>query len=29
MQGDARGRFLPQSRLTRAQIATILVRMAG
>ena len=29
VQGDARGRFLPQSRLTRAQIATILVRMAG
>ena len=24
-----RGRFLPQSRLTRAQIASILVRMAG
>ena len=29
VQGDARGRFLPQSRLTRAQIAAILVRMAG
>ena len=29
VQGDARGRFLPQSSLTRAQIATILVRMAG
>ena len=29
VQGDSRGRFLPQSRLTRAQIASILVRMAG
>ena len=29
VQGDLRGRFLPQSRLTRAQIASILVRMAG
>ncbi|MFR7745565.1 MAG: S-layer homology domain-containing protein [Acutalibacteraceae bacterium] len=29
VQGDPRGRFLPQSRLTRAQIASILVRMAG
>lgn len=29
VQGDAHGRFLPQSRLTRAQIASILVRMAG
>ena len=29
VQGDAHGRFQPRSRLTRAQIATILVRMAG
>ena len=29
VQGDAHGRFLPRSRLTRAQIAAILVRMAG
>ena len=29
VQGDTRGRFLPQSRLTRAQIAAIFVRMVG
>ena len=29
VMGDARGRFLPRGKLTRAQIATILVRMAG
>ena len=29
VQGDARGRFLPRGKLTRAQIAAILVRMAA
>ena len=29
VQGDTHGRFLPRSNLTRAQIASILVRMAG